>query len=282
MFVSLLAWHLVHYLDPEANGYLANKPYPKYFDRARWLCVLAILPYLFIQCQATSWRAVGFAKPFASTAIKWFSYGVGMILIVYGGAYALKAVGPKPDFSFQALILNLDNALLAALFVGLLEEIVFRGLVFRMFYTSLRPIPALIASSAFFAILHFKATPTSLDSLSPKEVGLSESARIAFETLAAVATQFDFTYLAALLLVGVVLHQAFLITNNLWANVALHAGWVFTIKGLGGMLQTTESATGFSGTTKIADGFWVIIVLLVFTAAFSLTIRSKDVPEKES
>ncbi len=278
MFISLLAWRITHTLDPEATGYLANKPYPKFFDRARWFCVLALLPYLFWQCRVTTWRAVGFSKPFASTAGKWFAYGVGMILLVYCGSYALGAIELKSGSHLGTFFSNLDSAILAGVFVGLLEEIVFRGLVFRMFYTALKPVPAVLASSAFFAILHFKASPSSLDSLAPSEVGLAEAARIAFESVAALATQFDATYLAALFLVGIVLHQAFLITNNLWANAALHAGWVFTIKAVGNVFETTEFATRFSGTTRVADGYWVIVVLLIFSAVFSLVIKSNDNP----
>ena len=275
VFVSLIAWHIVHYLDPEANGYLANKPYPKYFDRARWLCVLFLLPYLFWQCRITSFKAVGFTKPFASTASKWFIYGFCMILFIYAGTYTLNAIELKPELVLGGFLSNLDNAILAGVLIGLFEEIVFRGLVFRMFYTALKPIPAIIASSVFFAILHFKASSTSLESVPPIDIGFADGLSIAFETITALVTHFDFTYLAAIFLVGVVLHQAFLITNNLWANVSLHAGWVFTIKGIGGMFQTTEAANLFTGTTRVADGYWVVVVLLAFTAVFSLILKSK-------
>lgn len=280
VFLSLLAWHLVHFLDPEANGYLANKPYPDYFDRARWLSVLLLLPYLFWQCRITSFKAIGFSKPFASIASKWFIYGLCMILLIYAGTYALNAIELKPESTFGGFLSRLGDAILAGVLIGLLEEIVFRGLVFRMFYTALKPIPAILASSAFFAILHFKASSTSLDSVPTNEIGFAEAFNTAFGTIAALVTQFNFTYLAAIFLVGIVLHQAFLITNNLWANVAIHAGWVFTIKGVGGMFQTTESANLFTGTTRVADGYWVVVVLLVFTAIFSLLLKSK--PEAPS
>lgn len=274
-FVSLAAWHIVHYLDPETNGYLANKPYPKYFDRARWLCVLLLLPYLFWQCRITSFKAVGFARPFASTASKWFFYGICMIALIYGGTFVLDAIELKPNSSVGIFLSNLGNAILAGALIGLFEEIVFRGLVFRMFYTAMRPVPAILASSAFFAILHFKASPTSVDSILPNDIGFSEAFNVAFGTLTALVTHFDFTYLAAIFLVGIVLHQAFLMTDNLWANIALHAGWVFTIKAIGSMFHTTESANLFTGTTRVADGYWVIIVLIAFTAIFSFLLKSK-------
>lgn len=276
VLVSLLAWRITHSLDPEANGYLANKPYPKFFDRARWLSVLILLPYLFWQCRITSFKAVGFSKPFVVTALKWFAYGIGMIAIIYGGTFAVGAVEPTRDASLGGFLANLDNAIVAGIFVGVFEEIVFRGLVFRMFYTALKPIPAILSSSAFFAVLHFKAPSTSFDGILPSNIGFPEGFEIGFETIAALVTQFDFTLLAALFLVGVVLHQVFLMTNNLWTNVGLHAGWVFTIKMVGGSFQTSESANWFTGTTRVADGYWVIVVLTFFTIVFGLRLKSKD------
>ena len=276
--ISLAGWHIVHALDPEATGYLANKPYPKYFDRARWLCVLLLLPYLFWQCRITSFKAVGFSRPFASISGLWFLYGVGMIAIIYGGSYALGGLELKDDASLQLLLKSLDDALIAGILVGLLEEIVFRGLVFRMFYTSLRPMAAIIASSAFFAILHFKAEPTQLDGLAPAEVGLTEGFGIAWQSIAALVTQFDFTYLAAIFLVGILLHQTLLLKGNLWANAALHAGWVFTIKLVSSVFQTSESANAFTGTTRVADGYWVVIVLAIFILIFAKRLHANGKP----
>ena len=58
--------------------------------------------------------------------------------------------------------------------------------------------------------------------------------------MAALVTEFDFTYLTSIFLVGVLLHQVFLLTSNLWANAALHTGWVFTIKAVGGGFETSS------------------------------------------
>ena len=267
--ISLIAWHVVHAMHPEANGYLANKPYPKFFDRARWLCVLLLLPYLFWKCRINSFKSVGFAKPFAKDAALWFLYGVGMIALIYGGSYALGGLELREGASLQTLLRSLGDALLAGILVGLLEEIVFRGLVFRMFYTALRPLSAIMASSAFFAILHFKAESNQLDAIDASDIGLAEGFGIAWQTIASLVTQFDFTYLTAIFLVGVLLHQTFLLKGNLWANAALHAGWVFTIKLVSSAFQTSESANAFTGTTRVADGYWVIVVLVVFILLFA-------------
>jgi membrane protease YdiL (CAAX protease family) len=280
--LSLAAWRITHYLDPEATGYLANKPYPRFFDRSRWLCVLLLLPYLFWQCRISSFKAVGFAKPILSTIGLWFAYGVGMIVIIYGGSLALGAIQLRPEASFSNALGNIDDAILAGIAIGLLEEIVFRGLVFRMFYTAIAPISAIIASSAFFAILHFRASPNELGLIAPGDVGIAEGLSIAWETIASLVTQFDFTYLAAIFLVGILLHQTFLLKGNLWACASLHAGWVFTIKLVSSSFQTSELANEFTGTTRVADGYWVIIVLAIFIGLFAKRLASQGNSQSNS
>lgn len=275
VFLSLAAWKITHSVDPDGSSYLASKPYTKFFDRSRWFCVLIILPFLFWKCRVTSFQAAGFIRPFAKTAGKWFAYGIGMIVIIYASSAALGAIELKPEASASGFLSNLGNALLAGILVGLLEEAVFRGLVFRMFYTALKPIPAIILSSVFFAVLHFKASAEAFTDSSPQEIGLYEGFYTAWAMMAALVTEFDFTYLASIFLVGILLHQVFLLTSNLWANAALHAGWVFTIKAVGGAFQTSPSANAFTGTTRVADGFLVIVVLIAFCAIFAWKLRSK-------
>lgn len=273
--LSLIAFKLTHWLDPDASSYLANKPYPKFFDRARWFSVLLILPYLFVQCRVTSFRAIGFSRGFALCLSKWFAYGALMIGLIYGTNYCLGAFVLSESVNASLLLSKLDDALLAGLVVATLEEIVFRGLVFRMFYTAVKPLAAIILSSAFFAILHFKTPESSLGDLAPSAIGLTEAFFVAWETAAALVTRFDLSYLLAIFLVGVVLHQVFLLTNNQWANIGIHAGWVATIK-LGMLTFANGDATNaFTGTTAIADGYWVSVVLLIFVALFGLQLKRR-------
>lgn len=271
--LSLIAFRLTHHFDPDASSYLASNPYPKFFDRSRWLSILLLLPYLFAQCRITSWKAVGFSRPALATSARWFVSGIAMIFVIYGYNTASGAF----SFFWDARLIasKIDDAILAALLIGTLEEIVFRGLVFRMFYTAFNPLAAIVLSSAFFAALHFKTPAFSLGEIAPSQVGIAEASQIAVGTAIAVFTEFDFKYLLAIFLVGVVLHQVFLLANNLWASVALHAGWVFTIKLFGNAFSPTEHANAFSGSTRVADGYWVSIVLILFVALFAVLLRKK-------
>jgi len=204
-----------------------------------------------------------------------------MIAIIYASSAAFGAIQLKSDVSAGGFLSNLGNAMLAGILVGLLEEIVFRGLVFRMFYTVLKPLPAILLSSLFFAILHFKASAEVFTNTSPQEIGLYEGFYTAWAMMAALVTEFDFTYLTSIFLVGILLHQVFLLTSNLWANAALHSGWVFTIKAVGGGFETSSSANAFTGTTRVADGYLVILVLIVFCAIFAWKLRSKTSTREE-
>ncbi|MDQ8204384.1 CPBP family intramembrane glutamic endopeptidase [Pelagicoccus sp. SDUM812003] len=280
--LSLIAFKITHFVDPDASSYLASKPYPKFFDRARWVSVLFLLPYLFVKCRITSFRAIGFAKPFAATFGLWFVSGIAMIFIIYGFNTATGAFAINPEWSAGLLLKKADDAILAALLIGTLEEIVFRGLVFRMFYTAMKPLPALLCSSFFFALLHFKTPEFALGHLAPSEIGAAQAAQIAFGTAVAVFTEFDLKYLLAIFLVGVALHQVFLLGRNLWASIAIHAGWVFTIKLFGSAFVTTDQASSFSGTTRVADGYWVSMVLVVFIAGFALLLKRKEGLSRET
>ncbi len=155
--------------------------------------------------------------------------------------------------------------LLLIVLYPILEEIVFRGLVFRTFYTAFRPWVAITLSSLFFAILHFKAPSESI----PGNVSLGDSIRVAAETATALVTQFNAPYLLTLFLVGVVLHQAFLLKRNLWASVSLHAGWVFAIKLIGPAFSDGDNANAFSGSIRLVDGYWVCLVLAAAAGLFA-------------
>lgn len=274
--LSLVAFRLTHYFDPDASSYLAGKSYSDFFDRARWVSVLALLPYLFVSCRLTSWRAIGFLRPGAKTFLAWFAWGVPMIFLIYGFNLATGAFTLNPAWSASSLFGDIAAAATAALLIGALEEVVFRGLVFRLFYSAMRPLPAILLSSLFFAILHFKTPDFSLEGVAPNEHGLSEALAIAWGTAVAPIAQFDLKYLLAIFLVGIVLHQVFVLGRNLWASIGLHAGWVFTIKLFDGAFQTTEQANAFSGTTRVADGYWVSVVLIAFVAFFAYRIKQKE------
>lgn len=94
---------------------------------------------------------------------------------------------------------NLANGLVAALIAGILEETLFRGLLFRLSSKILGTWGALLFTAALFGAAHaFNPGAT-----------LSSSLAIALEA-------------------GVLLGAAYAATEHLWVPIGLHIGWNFT------------------------------------------------------
>lgn len=120
------------------------------------------------------------------------------------------------------------SAIGPGLSVAFLEEFLFRGVLFALILRTLRPLPALVFLSSFFAVVHFLKPPEKLD-LPPVawDTGFWLLTKI-FGQLGSV--DFLLAELILLFCVGWVLGWARLKTGSLWLPIGLHAGWVFGIK----------------------------------------------------
>jgi membrane protease YdiL (CAAX protease family) len=120
------------------------------------------------------------------------------------------------------------KAILAGFTVGLLEEIFFRGIIFRGLLEDWKPTPAFLMANLFYAALHF---------VKPGEryflIGIDPWAgfRHLFSTFAPFFEPAEIAPgIIGLLLIGMVLSYAFARTGTLYLAIGLHAGWVIAIK----------------------------------------------------
>ena len=120
------------------------------------------------------------------------------------------------------------KAILAGFTVGLLEEIFFRGIIFRGLLEDWKPLPAFLVANLFYSALHF---------VKPGEryylTGLDPWAgfRHLFSTFAPFFEPAEIAPgLIGLLLIGIVLSYAFARTGTLYLAIGLHAGWVIATK----------------------------------------------------
>jgi uncharacterized protein len=119
-----------------------------------------------------------------------------------------------------------SKAVLPAVIVALIEEIVFRGILLGIFLRAMRPAMAIGTLSFLFAALHFLKPPPGVVVTNP------ESAWAGLQLLGHIMTRFAdplplATEFGTLLAVGIVLGHARWRTASLWLPVGLHAGWVF-------------------------------------------------------
>ena len=150
-------------------------------------------------------------------------------LIVLALAMALSEVfTPYFRLSLSVALERSVKALLTAMTVGLLEEIFFRGILFKGLLQDLGLKPAFFLASLFYSAIHFikPAEAASLDGFDPW-AGIDHLIRSFQSLLAPVAL---FPGLLGLFLIGAVLSYAFLRTGSLYLSIGLHAGWIFGLK----------------------------------------------------
>ena len=157
------------------------------------------------------------------------------------------------------------KAILAAITVGFLEEIFFRGMIFKGLLENWRPTGAFVGASLFYSAIHF-VKPAQKSYL----VGLEPLA--GFSHLIHTFEQFlnplsIFPGLVGLFLLGMLLSYAFFRTNSLYLSMGLHAGLVFGVKTIRVYGNYTREDLGWifgASDPKIISGIaaWIGIVAI--------------------
>lgn len=150
-------------------------------------------------------------------------------LIVLGIAMSLSDIfTPYFRLSLSVALERSVKAVLAAFTVGLLEEIFFRGILFKGLLENFGVKSAFLLTSFFYAAVHFirpaeKAPLESFDLWA----GIRHLVH-SFQSFLDPAALFP--GLLGLFLIGVVLSCAYLRTGSLYLAIGLHAGWIFGLK----------------------------------------------------
>jgi membrane protease YdiL (CAAX protease family) len=205
--------------------WLLGKGIDVYFDRLRWVPILAGLPWLMSACHLWSRQAMGLKFDKRG----WWGMGEG-----FTGGLALVSVLATAQMEFTGVsrLANvawgseLVKALLAGVILAFFEETIFRGLMLRIFYTATRrPWLALAVTSAFFAYTHFKV-PADIWRNVPPGVHWNTGWVVAFWTTCGIVKDFDWPQFLALWALGMVLGALTLRTGSLLPAIGLHAGLV--------------------------------------------------------
>jgi len=247
--------------DPDALiAYLQEKELSRYVDRVRLLFAVFLLIWLIRKCGL--WGRFGFDWSGDGVRALWqfFLLGVGSLaLIVLGQGYFAEPVlreGLDPGRIGEILL----GAMVGGLLIGWLEEAIFRGMLFRICYTALNPIPAILLSAAVFAAVHFKGVPDEVNELTHWTGGFI----VAGYQSVSVFLTVEWLDFANYFLVGLVLNLVFLRTRSLVGCMGLHAGWVFVRNTWGDLVRIPEeAATRIWGTHGIVDGVASLIILLL-------------------
>jgi membrane protease YdiL (CAAX protease family) len=266
---ALLApWlHRLAQITAASFPHLANTPFHRFLNRSLLLLALAGLWPLLRALKLASLREIGLVPPRGH----WKKLGggllLGSIMLAIDAGLVIAGHGRVfgQDLTAHKIIGAVFNALIAAVVVAFLEEVLFRGGIFgglrRTFYWPL----ALAASSSTYALTHFLrwadlAGPVTWNSglvLLPRMLG-------GFADFHAFVPGFF-----NLLLAGILLGIAYQRTGNLYFSIGLHAGWIFWLKICDSLTANASHAgTGHWGTAGLIDGWLPFLVLAVTLAIF--------------
>jgi membrane protease YdiL (CAAX protease family) len=216
--------------------------------------------------------------------------GIGLCLSL-GSMVALGCVMSLADvyqpffrLSLSRSLQQCASAILTAFTVGLLEEVFFRGIIFRGLLEDWKPLTAFIAANLFYSALHF-VKPSETYFLS----GIDPLAgfRHLFSTFAPFLNLSDIAPgLIGLWLIGIVLSYAFTRTGTLYLAIGLHAGWIISIKTVRVFGNYKRDDLGWlfgSSEPKIVSGVitWVGIVLVGIAVHWLTRKRARLVAENE-
>jgi uncharacterized protein len=216
---------------------VARADFARVFNRSVLLAALIVLP-LYGRHLGLSRKTLPPLLPDRAAllhALLGFLLAAGLLLALgYGyvqqGIYRMRSPAPW---------LALQQPITAALGAGILEELLFRGLILGMLLQTLSRRAALLACTFLFAIVHFLTPPETLPQV---EVNAGSG----FWLLGVILqhfTEVDFLLaeFCTLFAVGWALVQARMATGGLWLSIGLHTGWVFGLKWFSALTRTSPA-----------------------------------------
>ena len=274
--ISPLAWKAV-FSDWAFLQFLNDHDdYHRYFNRC--LLGLALLG-LWVLCRfmdIKSWAEIGWGN--ARKHLPWLGKGLLLGLASLTAAAALPLLSgaremlPTPALAEWAR--HLTNALLAGALVAVIEETLFRGVLFGLLRRDLPWRWAAVIGSLFFAAMHFLDQKPELESITWTS---------GFSALPAMVHDFsnDPYWVAKfinLTLAGIILCALWQRTGNLFCSIGVHAGWIFCLKTNGFLTKsTTETASTFWGNGQISDG-WAATPLLALMLWYIMQSNEEHSP----
>jgi membrane protease YdiL (CAAX protease family) len=185
---------------------------------AEIVCATLLLLIYWASVRLLEHRRIGELAPQRAPAnlLAGAAIGLGLFSAVIAALSAIGIAHVGHFNSGQSLLGATDMAILS----GIGEELIFRGVVYRIFEEMFGSLVALIVSAAFFGATHL-ANPGAT---------LTSGAAIALEA-------------------GVLLGVSYMMVRNLWLPIGLHFGWNFAESAIFGSVVSGNAFKGLFATT---------------------------------
>lgn len=249
--------------------------FSRVFNRAfmiSGIVLFILLRRFFIDARIKELISVRFAGA-CRDSFTGLGFAVGSMILLVVAMTASDIFTPFFRVSFTRALTRIATATMAGISVGAIEELFFRGMLFKGLHDQGNALRAYIAANLFYSVLHFVKPGEAyfLNGIEPL-AGFSH-------LLAAFRPLLDPVALLpgifGLFIIGLVLSYALVRTGNLYLGIGLHAGWVFSLKTMRVFGDFTRDDLGWvfgSTDPKIVSGVatWFGI-LLVGVAVHFLT-----------
>jgi len=246
-----------------------ENPFRRYTDRALMIAaLLCLLPYLVRHWKELGWSgnlSVGKALGLG------VAIGVGVTLLLNALLLGLGYRALVPEALWSAL----PKALLAAVLVSLLEEILFRGAMLKALRDRLGALAGFWLTAFLYAWVHFLKAPESFQpdpvtwTSGFTSVGLALANLFSAETWSAGSF---WTYL----LVGVIFGIAYVRTGALWLPIGLHAGFILGIQWSSSATTLTPAGRAFPLGADGLTGGLTYVVLALLALGLWLWLKPKE------
>lgn len=261
----------------------------RYFSRALLVSALALLPLLIrrVKRLPRDPRADVHVLRKASWRRRLTHLGGGLLI----GAASLGALALVLEISGAAVPRDTElsagkffaKAFMPSLGAGVIEELVFRGLLLGLWLRACSLPTAWIGSSVMFSFVHFLSPPDGMVIADPR------AWHAGFEILGSTLGHFTdpaffVTEFATLTLLGLILGWCRIRTFSLWLPIGLHAGLVFALKTFS-MARTLNPGSPlhpwFIGS-DLKSGLLPLAALCVCFACYTIAVRLFPPAETET
>jgi membrane protease YdiL (CAAX protease family) len=216
--------------------------------------------------------SLGFQRAFPRQWAMGFALGLLMLGLHVLGLVALDIRGLKEsEFQETGRLLGiLGKSLATGAIVALLEELIFRGVLFAAVRKFSGAATAVVTSAFYYAIVHFLRSDWTGY---PADIGWDTGLRIAadgFAHLAAMPLDSFLALFAAGVFLGAVRAA---IPRSLGLCMGLHAGWVFVIKAAKPLTYLDPEARwsflagGYDHIIGYLSAGWLTVLILALLAA---------------
>lgn len=217
------------------------------------LALLGAWPLLRSQGLA-SFAAIGLTSPTGEWRRLGAGLGLGFVSLAIAASLNLGLGGRawNADLSRARLMAELGEAAGIASLVSVLEEILFRGVLFGVLLRAVRGGAAVWASALIYALVHFfERPPFAGEVVWSSGLVLLPQMLAGFVDLGRLLPSF-----LTLTLAGVLLAELRRGSGTLWASIGLHAGWIFWLRAYREVTRDVEPVVcSLCGSARLIDGW---------------------------